>query len=40
GKQIPDEDKRKRADFIIDTNHGVDSAREQIREILASLKKS
>ena len=40
GKQIPDEEKRKRADFIIDTNNGVDSARDQVREILEGLKGS
>jgi len=33
-KQMPDEEKRRRADFIVDTSQGFDSARRQVRAIL------
>jgi len=36
-KQLPDAEKRKRADFIVDSSHGVDSAREQVRDILSKV---
>ncbi|MGG7517916.1 dephospho-CoA kinase [Allorhizobium undicola] len=36
-RQMPDAEKRARADFIIDTGEGVDAARRQVREILSSL---
>jgi dephospho-CoA kinase len=36
-KQIPDEQKRERADFIVDTSHGLDDAREQVHDIIRSL---
>jgi dephospho-CoA kinase len=36
-KQMPDEEKRKRADFIVDTSKGFDAARAQVREILARV---
>ena len=32
--QMPDEEKRRRADFVVDTSQGFDAAREQVREIL------
>jgi len=32
--QMPDEEKRGRADFIVDTSHGLDPVRERIRDIL------
>ena len=35
--QMPDAEKRKRADFVVDTSKGFDSAREQVREILARV---
>jgi dephospho-CoA kinase len=38
-KQMPDEVKRTRADFIVDTSRGFDAAREQVREILAKARK-
>jgi dephospho-CoA kinase len=38
-KQMPDADKRARADFIVDTSRGFDAAREQVREILKSIAK-
>ena len=33
-KQMPDVEKRRRADFIVDSGHGIESAREQVRDIL------
>lgn len=36
--QIPDSEKRKRADFIIDTSHGIEDAKEQVRKLLDKLK--
>ena len=38
-RQMPDAEKRKRADFIVDTGHGLDPVRERIREILAEVVK-
>lgn len=38
-KQMPDADKRARADFIVDTSQGFDAARQQVREILAKVRK-
>jgi dephospho-CoA kinase len=36
--QKPDADKRARADFVIDTSLGLDSARRQVADILAILR--
>lgn len=36
-RQMSDADKRKRADFVVDTSQGLDSAREQIRHVLAKV---
>ena len=33
-KQIPDEEKRRRADFVVDTSGDYDSTRAQVRAIL------
>jgi dephospho-CoA kinase len=38
-KQMPDADKRARADFVVDTSRGLDTAREQVREILGKVRK-
>jgi dephospho-CoA kinase len=38
-KQIPDEEKRKRADFVVDTSKGFDAARAQVRDILKAVAK-
>ncbi|MHC2338774.1 dephospho-CoA kinase [Bradyrhizobium sp. USDA 4454] len=38
-KQMPDAEKRKRADFIVDTSHGLDPVRARIRDILAEIVK-
>jgi dephospho-CoA kinase len=32
--QMPDADKRRRANFVVDTSQGFDSARQQVRDIL------
>jgi dephospho-CoA kinase len=36
-KQMPDAEKRARADFIVDTSKGFDAARAQVRDILARV---
>jgi dephospho-CoA kinase len=33
-RQLPDAEKRKRADFVVDTSHGLDAVRARIRDIL------
>ncbi len=38
-KQMPDAEKRKRADFVVDTSHGLDPVRAQITHILAEVVK-
>ena len=38
-RQMPDAEKRRRADFVVDTGHGIESAREQVRAILAAVAK-
>jgi len=38
-KQMPDAEKRKRADFVVDTSHGLEPVKEQIRHILAEVVK-
>ena len=38
-KQLPDEEKRRRADFLVDTSQGFDSARAQVHAILLNLEK-
>lgn len=35
-KQLPDADKRRRADFVVDTSEGFDSARRQVHAILGA----
>lgn len=37
GKQMPDAEKRRRADIIIETGDGIESARRQVRSVLAML---
>ena len=36
-RQLPDAEKRRRADFVVDTSHGLDPVRERIRDILQQL---
>ncbi len=38
-RQMPDAEKRKRADFVVDTSHGLDPVRAQIKDILAAIVK-
>jgi dephospho-CoA kinase len=37
-RQMPDAEKRKKADFLIDTGEGMEAARQRVRQIIASLK--
>ena len=37
-RQLPDADKRARADFVVDTSHGIEDARRQVREVLARVR--
>lgn len=39
-RQIPDTEKRARADFVIDTSQGVEAARQQVRDLLTLLRTS
>jgi dephospho-CoA kinase len=36
-KQMPDAEKRRRADFIVDSSQGFDHARAQVRDILLAV---
>ena len=38
-RQMPDAEKRKRADFVVDTSHGLDPVRARISDILAEVVK-
>ena len=38
-RQMPDAEKRRRADFVVDSAHGVEHARAQVRQILAAVAK-
>jgi len=38
-KQMPDAEKRRRADFVVDTSQGFDHARAQVRDILKAVAK-
>ncbi|HVV93748.1 MAG TPA: dephospho-CoA kinase [Hyphomicrobiales bacterium] len=37
GRQMPDAEKRRRADFVIDTGRGIEPARQAVHEVLAAL---
>lgn len=39
-RQMPDAEKRARADFIIDTGQGLDVARDQVRRVIAALRQA
>jgi dephospho-CoA kinase len=39
GRQMPDAEKRRRADFVVDSGQGVEHARTQVRQILAAVAK-
>jgi dephospho-CoA kinase len=34
-RQVPDAEKRARADFVVDTSRGLDAARAQVADIVA-----
>jgi dephospho-CoA kinase len=34
---MPDAEKRRRADFVVDTAHGIEPARQQVRAILKAV---
>lgn len=36
-RQLPDVEKRARADFVVNTDNGLDAAREQVKQILGTL---
>jgi dephospho-CoA kinase len=36
-RQMPDSEKRKRADFVVDTSQGFDTTRARVREILRAV---
>jgi dephospho-CoA kinase len=38
-RQTPDPEKRKRADYVIDTGHGIDAARKQVGDVIADLQR-
>lgn len=38
-RQMPDAEKRRRADFVIDTGQGLEAARAQVRQVIAALRK-
>jgi dephospho-CoA kinase len=38
-RQLPDHEKRRRADFVVDTSHGLEPVRVQIREIISEAAK-
>jgi len=37
-RQLPDAEKRARAHYVIDAGDGLDSARQQVREVIAALR--
>jgi dephospho-CoA kinase len=37
-RQIPDAEKRGRADYVVETGKGIDFARSQVRKIVSQLK--
>jgi dephospho-CoA kinase len=37
GRQMPDAEKRRRADFVVDSGQGIEHARTQVRQILAAV---
>ncbi len=37
-KQVPDEEKRARADFVIETDKGLEAARAEVKKILQNLE--
>jgi dephospho-CoA kinase len=38
-RQTPDTEKRRRADYIVDSGHSIEAARKQVADIIADLKR-
>jgi dephospho-CoA kinase len=38
-RQMPDAEKRRRADFVVDSSQGIEHARTQVRQILKAVAK-
>jgi dephospho-CoA kinase len=39
-RQMPDAEKREKADFVINTEFGLEDARDQVRAVLAVLREA
>lgn len=39
-RQVPDAEKRRRADYIVDTSHGLDSAKKQVSDLLGRIRRN
>lgn len=39
-RQVPDDEKRRRADFVIDTSKGIEPAKEQVEDIIRRLQET
>lgn len=37
-RQVPDADKRRRADYVVDTGHGIDAARAAVKSIINDIR--
>ena len=37
-RQVPDADKRRRADYVVDTGHGLDAARSAVQSIIKDIR--
>ena len=38
-RQMPDSEKRRRADFVVDSSQGIEHARTQVRQVLKTVAK-
>jgi dephospho-CoA kinase len=38
-RQTPDHEKRRRADYVIDTSRGLDAARQDVKQLIEDLRK-
>jgi dephospho-CoA kinase len=38
-RQVPDAEKRARADYVVDTGHGIEAARQRVAEIITDLRR-